>query len=585
MSSPTLSSFLKANFSHLPLPIPLHQGKPNAKLRKLKRRLFTAQAHMASGYALTLERDGGVIQTADCGAGKTSVAIGTVAIHASAPYRAVVMCPGHVASTWLQELDEVLGVKATEITGWRHALSLDWSPGWYVIGRDRAKLGPGRRKSAWKVGLRELCPQCGAKATGEEWCQCGEPLWCYTPKPRRWPIASLLAEKEIDYFIGDEIHECGSASSAQGVAAGRLMAAAQYSILLTATPTGGKAEDLRPTLFRMFPHEMVRRGYSWGDKKKFSQRYGRLEVDKRGKRRKTTVVPGIMPTFYADFLLPHAGFLRLEDISDNLPAYDEQVITIPMGRALSKAYRQLQDELGAELKGLLATGKTQLLGPMLAALMCYPDSPSGWGKICYRLDGQRIPVAKPEEVPGDTAKELALLEMVKAERLEGRQCWVYIQNKRVGDRLAQLFQKHGLRSQMLRAKDAKPRERKAWIARNAPGLDVIVSHARLVQTGIDLFDKKGWTFNFPTLIFHQCGLVPNELRQAAGRARRIGQVLDCRTRYMCYAGTIQERLMKLMASKIAAAEVLEGKQFLSGLAGTDGDIMQELALSIARSIK
>lgn len=536
---------------------------------------------MASGCALALERDGGVIVSADCGAGKTSVAIGIVHAHATKPYRAVVMCPGHVASTWIDELREVLGVEATEITSWKQRL--DWRPGWYIVGRDRAKLGPGRRKSAWQIGGRELCPDCGAPASGDV-CKCGSPLWQYTPKPRRWPIAKVLAEKQIDYFIGDEVHELASACSQQGASAGRLIAAARHSILLTATPTGGKAEDLRPTLYRVFPHEMVRRGFAWKDKAKFSKVYGRLETDRRGKRARKAIVPGIMPNFYADFLLPHAGFLRIEDISDNLPAYDEKVVEVGMGGELARAYAEVEQAFASKLSEMLKAGKTQLLGPMLSALLCYPDCPTNWKTVGYK-DGGFVPVCKPPDVRGDTSKEEELLAMVDEECSEDRQSWVYVQNRRVGERLEQLFNRNGFKAKLLRAADATPRERRSWISRNAPDLDVMISHSRLVQTGIDLFDKKQWTYNFPTLVFHQCGMIPNELRQAAGRARRIGQIKPCRTRYLCYSGTIQHKLLKLMASKVAAAEVLEGKRFLSGLAGTDDNIKKELALAIAGSIK
>jgi len=45
-------------------------------------------------------------------------------------------------------------------------------------------------------------------------------------------------------------------------------------------------------------------------------------------------------------------------------------------------------------------------------------------------------------------------------------------------------------------------KREAWIQANAPGTDVIVSHAKLVETGLDLFDKIK-TYNFPTLIFYE----------------------------------------------------------------------------------
>ena len=46
--------------------------------------------------------------------------------------------------------------------------------------------------------------------------------------------------------------------------------------------------------------------------------------------------------------------------------------------------------------------------------------------------------------------------------------------------------------------------REDWIKRNGPGADVVLSHPKLVETGLDLFDKGG-AYNFPTLIFYQTG--------------------------------------------------------------------------------
>src|SRR5439155_1721737 len=47
------------------------------------------------------------------------------------------------------------------------------------------------------------------------------------------------------------------------------------------------------------------------------------------------------------------------------------------------------------------------------------------------------------------------------------------------------------------------KRREAWIAEHGPTLDVIISHPRLVETGLDLFDKAG-RHNFPTICFFEC---------------------------------------------------------------------------------
>ena len=85
-----------------------------------------------------------------------------------------------------------------------------------------------------------------------------------------------------------------------------------------------------------------------------------------------------------------------------------------------------------------------------------------------------------------------------------------------------------------------------------------LSHPKLVETGLDLFDKGG-VYNFPTLIFYQTGYNLFTMRQASRRAWRIGQRKDCKVIYLYYGGTLQARAMSLMGKKMEAAQALEGK--------------------------
>jgi hypothetical protein len=85
-----------------------------------------------------------------------------------------------------------------------------------------------------------------------------------------------------------------------------------------------------------------------------------------------------------------------------------------------------------------------------------------------------------------------------------------------------------------------------WIAKHAPGADVVISHPRLVETGLDLFDKAG-KYNFPTLVFYETGYNLFTLRQAARRGWRIGQQEECLVFYFYYKDTMQERALSLWA--------------------------------------
>ncbi len=124
--------------------------------------------------------------------------------------------------------------------------------------------------------------------------------------------------------------------------------------------------------------------------------------------------------------------------------------------------------------------------------------------------------------------------------------------------------------------------REEWIAQHAPELDVVISHPRLVETGLDLFDKNG-RHNFPTICFYETGYNLFTLRQASRRSWRIGQKEACRIVYFYYEGTMQDRAMALMGQKLTAAQSLEGKfssEGLVALAGEDANVELALARSL-----
>jgi hypothetical protein len=115
---------------------------------------------------------------------------------------------------------------------------------------------------------------------------------------------------------------------------------------------------------------------------------------------------------------------------------------------------------------------------------------------------------------------------------------------------------------------------------------VVISHPRLVETGLDLFDKAG-RHNFPTLCFYESGYNLFTLRQASRRSWRIGQKQPCRVIYLYYLGTMQDRALALMGKKMTAAQALEGKfssEGLIGMAGEDANVEIALARSLVERL-
>ena len=94
--------------------------------------------------------------------------------------------------------------------------------------------------------------------------------------------------------------------------------------------------------------------------------YGRI------KRRNIVIKkrPGVSPEVIGKFFLDKSAFIRLADVIDGLPPYDEIVVGVNMDPLQKKAYRELESDLRAAVKSY----KMKATGSMLQALLCYPDS-------------------------------------------------------------------------------------------------------------------------------------------------------------------------------------------------------------------
>jgi hypothetical protein len=632
---------------------PLHvPGRDPLSPCSLQRKPFEAQAHCIEAVVKAWKRQKSVWLVAEMGTGKTIMAIGAVEQHAGKkPYRAMVFCPGQLVRKWEREIKETVhGARVVQLDDWKDAVALRrdeprQGKTWYIIARDRAKLGAKWRPAAVQIaGQPHLrCPECGGKLVDDhgaaiEWadlaknrstCEwllppaggvplegCGAQLWQHTSEMKRWEPAKYVHKKLrgfFDYFVLDEAHETKASDSAQGNAAGALAASCRKALAMTGTLIGGYAEHIRPLLFRLCPRTLVDEGLHWSEAMRFSELYGRIETTircnddgggddnamSRGSKRSSktkAVKPGIMPTLFGRHLLGNAVFLSLAEVADSLPPLTETVTPVEMGDDLARHYRAIEKPLVDAIKQMLCNsgGKDKrLLGTMLQVLLSYPDYPYGWEDVGYYEGGEGggkgawRTVCRPTNLGPSVIqpKEQTLIELLRQEVNAGRQAWIFVQwteKRDVQERLQGLLSKQGFRVGNLRA-SVTMAKREEWIAKHAPGLDVVISHPRLVETGLDLFDKGG-KHNFATLIFYETGYNLFTLRQAARRSWRIGQTLPCRVFYLYYASSLQERAMTLMGRKLEAAEALEGKFSTEGLAAMAGDDGGSVAMALAKSL-
>ena len=177
-------------------------------------------------------------------------------------------------------------------------------------------------------------------------------------------------------------------------------------------------------------------------------------------------------------------------------------------------------------------------------------------------------------------KEKALVDLVAAERLEGRRVLVYATHtgtRDITERMDDILTRHGFRVAVMKADAVAPNRREAWVADKVnEGIDVMICHPRLVQTGLDLID-------FPTLCWFETDYSVYVMRQASRRSWRIGQTRPVKVVFMAYRNTLQADALKLVAKKLQSSLAVEGELPEDGLAayGDDGD---DLMMALARKI-
>ena len=105
----------------------------------------------------------------------------------------------------------------------------------------------------------------------------------------------------------------------------------------------------------------------------------------------------------------------------------------------------------------------------------------------------------------------------------------------------------------MKADAVAPERREAWVADKVKqGVDVIICHPRLVQTGLDLVD-------FPTIVWYETDYSVYTMRQASRRSWRIGQTRPVKVIFMAYRNTLQSDALKLVAKKLQSSLAVEGE--------------------------
>ena len=591
------------------------------------------------GAALSLEAHRGTTVVGEMGTGKTFIA--AAAAHMAGFRRILVLCPPHLVPKWKREVEmTVPGARAVVVKSItdleRLRLSVGSGPLFVVMSREKAKLSYRWMPAViqrWAVSKGRLlrdeetgepfrvpcCPDCtaqivdkdGVPLTDEDLNRrkhtcagCGAPLWQADKSgPARYPLADYVKHRMKGFFdllVGDEVHEYKGRGSAQGIAAGVLADVCGKSLSLSGTLMGGYSSTLFHLLYRFSPE--LRTDFERSDEHRWIQRYGFEEVTvgkddddavedgRNSRRRKFRKVvrerPGLVPSALFH-IIGNTVFLRLADVASGLPDYDEQILLSSMdseedatGYSQRSAYNTVYEELRKELADALKSGSKRLLATYLQTLLAYPEGCTKGETVFDPQSGDVIVQVPPLSEDKLYPKEKALVDLVAAERMEGRRVLVYVTHtgtRDITERMDDILTRHGFRVAVMKADAVAPDRREEWVAdRVKEGIDVMICHPRLVQTGLDLID-------FQTLVWFETDYSVYVMRQASRRSWRIGQTRPVKVVFMAYRNTLQADALKLVAKKLQSSLAVEGELPEDGLAayGDDGD---DLMMALARKI-
>lgn len=323
----------------------------------------------------------------EMGVGKTLISIGATE-HLRCK-RTLVLCPPHLVENWEKEIREtvphpychiITGTEDLKKTVKRVETLQQYNPdrsAYFIMSREVAK-----RNYRWQpsyimrrerlvndngVGLpsgmiRPTCPDCytairkanGNYRTQEEirsnrlaCLKCNGRLWTADRNgERKQATADYITQRMkrwFDMIIVDEIHEYKGGKTAQGIAAGNLASSCRNCITLTGTLMGGYSSTLFFLLYRF--SKQIKNDFGFHDMPRWVQQYGFLEQtikkeggdarDGRMSKRQTNrelppkEKPGLVPDAILH-ILPNTVFIRLHDVADDLPDYEEKLLLVPM---------------------------------------------------------------------------------------------------------------------------------------------------------------------------------------------------------------------------------------------------------------
>lgn len=415
---------------------------------------------------------------------------------------------------------------------------------------------------------------------------------------RRFPLSTYIKQKmkgKIDGLIVDELHNYNN-NSGQGDAMGELFQAAKKVVGMTATLINGYSSGIFHLLYRISPDLMLKDGKRYEKSADFNAEYGVIESvyeiaapDYNSNRRtskkkiREKQLPGVSPLVYSRFLMDSAAFLSLNDMGKNLPEYEEIPVQLHMNENVAQEYQRLENEFKIVLRTERNISK-KVMSAYLGLLTVYPDQPYGQKPIIHPISGNELVIPKDISSFNELhEKDYSVLDVVKKKTDIGERVLIYTSWIRTDtqEKLYNLLTERGYKVCTLTV-SVPPNKREEWVENQVKnGIQVLITNPSLVESGLDLN-------YFTTLYYYNIAYNLFTLRQSSRRSWRINQKAPrIEVYFSYYEGTMQNRAIRLMASKLAVAGIIEGNFSDEGLAAMSdcSDMTTALARELTQGIK
>lgn len=479
------------------------------------------------------------------------------------------------------------------------------------------------RQGRYLAGKRVLDSETGkwvyrAKDENDQPFACGSPLF-EVSSLRRVAAAEYIKKKARRVFglcLIDEVHKGKSKGTGVGWTLTVLNNSTRWTVGLTGTLFGGYSTSIFWLLYRLAAE--VRHEFGFNDERRWTEKYGLLKrqfyIDREpsedgtftGTKFFETVSekPGISPAI-AGVGLKYCTFSSLKDIGLPLPDYSEEIVRLQMTEAMKEQYEDADgsqtDPVSGLLKWALDTQKEEdgtgkgAISVWLNTALHRPDAMFRPEEVWFnrRLRGKgKWAVRQKEHVhsydPACNAvldnetgewlgdwlpKEQWAADTCWNERQRGRKTLIYL--KQTGKRDIQPRVKAALESRGLRVGILKPsiapEKRATWMKRHAESFDVLLTNAKLVETGLNLT-------MFSTAIFFEIEYSLYVVWQAMRRLYRPGAPKPVKLYFPVYNGTLAEAALDLIGAKMMAAMAFYGDEVGGALVdeGDEGDLLNDL---------